>query len=136
MFQKLEHHRIRGIGLCWFSSYLSARKRYVFVNGHISDHLNIPFGVPQGSLLGPLLFLLYINDLRNVYKLLTFYLFAEDRNVYLSSPDLIKLQKTMNRELRKVRKWLVANRLALNIEKNLLFFILITEKFQSPYLLK
>ena len=83
LLQKLEHYGIRGIGLCWFSSYLSARKRYVSVNGHISDHLNISCGVPQGSVPGPLLFLLYINDLSNVSKLLTFYLFAEDTIIYL-----------------------------------------------------
>ena len=122
---------------CWFLSYLSARKQYVSVNGHISDHLNISCGVPQGSVLGPLLFLLYINDLPNVSKLLTFYLFADDTNIYLSSPDLLKLQKTMNRELRKIRKWLAANHLALNIEKtNYVIFILLTGKSQSPYLLK
>ena len=82
--------------------------------GHISDHLNILYSVPQGSMLGPLLLPLCINDLPNISKLLTFqYLFADDTNIYLSSPDLIKLQKTMNRELRKVTKWLAGNRLAI-----------------------
>ena len=137
LLQKLEHYGIRGIANCWFSSYLSARKQYVSVNGHISDHLNISCGVPQGSVREALLFLLYSNDLPNVSKLLTFYLFADDRNIYLSSPDLIKLQKTMNRELRKIRKWLATNRLALNIEKtNYVIFILLTGKSQSPYLSK
>ena len=88
-------------------------------------------------MLGPLLFLLYINDLPNVSKLLTFYLFADDTNIYLSSPDLIKLQKTMNRELRKIRKWLAANRLALNIEKtNYVIFHSSNRKISEPISIK
>ena len=111
LLQKLEHNGIRGIGNCWFSLYLSARKQYVSVNGHTSDHLNISCGVPQGSVVGPLLFLLYINDLPNVSKLLTFYLFADGTIIYLSLPDLITLQ---NR--------LAANHLALNIDKTNCYF--------------
>ena len=137
LLQKLEHYGIRGIANCWFSSYLSARKQNVSVNGHISDHFNISCGVPQGTVLGPPLFLLYINDLPNVSKLLTFYLFADDTNIYLSSSDLIKLQKTMNRDLRKVRKWLAANRLALNIEKtNYVIFHSPNRKISEPISIK
>ena len=67
--------------------------------------------------LGATLFLIYINDLPNVTKSLTFFLFADDTNIYYKSSDLLSIQKIVNRELRKVRKWLEANRLALNIEK-------------------
>ena len=77
----------------------------------------ITHGVPQGSVLGPLLFLMFINDLPNVSKHLTFYLFEDDTNIYFESSDLSYIQKIANRELRKVRKWLEANRLALNIDK-------------------
>ena len=80
----------------WFSSYLSERKQYISVNGHISDYLDIFYGVPQGSVLGPLLFLIYINDLPNVSKLLSFYLFADDINIYFEANDLVSLQKLMN----------------------------------------
>ena len=117
LLKKLEHYGIRGVQLHWFESYLSDRKQFVLVNGHSSDELEIKHGVPQGSVLGPLLFLLYINDLPIISKKLTFYLFADDSNIYFESLDLLHLQKTENKELRKVRKWLESNRLALNINK-------------------
>ena len=118
LLRKLYHYGIRGVPLQWFESYLSNRKQYVSVNGHTSDELLITYGVSQGSVLGPLLFLIFIYDSPNVSKRLTFYLFADYTNIYFESSDLPTIQKVVNQELRKVRKWLEANRLALNIEKN------------------
>ena len=99
----MDHYGIRGIALDWFSSDLSERKQYVSVNSHISDYLDISCGVPQGSVVG-LLFLIYINDLPNVSKFLSFYLFADDTNIYFEATDLVSLQKIMNRELKYVKK--------------------------------
>ena len=93
------------------------RSQYVIVNGHVSDSLTITYGVPQGSVLGPLLFLIYVNDLRSISKILEFYLFADDTSIYFESNNLLTLQKVVDRELRKVKKWFEANRLALNISK-------------------
>ena len=117
LLSKLEHYGIRGCALEWFRSYLSDRKQYVSVNGSNSNLLSITCGVPQGSVLGPLLFLIYINDLPNVSKKLTFYLFADDTNIYYESKDLLNLIKIVNKELRLVKKWLDANKLSLNIDK-------------------
>ena len=117
LLQKLERYGVRGNTLNWFQSYLTGRAQYVTVNGHVSGSLPVLCGVPQGSVLGPLLFLIYVNDLPSVSKVLRFYLFADDTSIYYDSDNLYNLQKVVNRELRKVRKWLDGNRLSLNISK-------------------
>ena len=114
---KLEHYGVRGCSLEWFRSYLSDRNQYVSVNGSNSKFLTITCGVPQGSVLGPLLFFIYINDLANTSEKLKFYLFADDTNIYFESSALSNLIKIVNRELRSVKKWLDANKLSLNIDK-------------------
>ena len=136
LITKMEHG-IRGIALDWFTSYLSNRMQYVSINGHISEYRHISCGVHQGSVLGPLLFLLYINDLPNVSKHLSFYLFADDTNIYFEANDLLTLQKVMNRELRHVKKWLDANKLALNIDKtNFVVFHSPAKYLMEPIILK
>ena len=118
ILEKLQHYGVRGIAFNWFQSYLTNKRQYVEVNGASSDILDVMCGVPQGSVLGQLLFLIFINDLGAVCKKVKFYLFDEDANIYFESDNLDLSEKTMNKELRKVDKWLTTNRLALNIDKS------------------
>ena len=117
LLKKLEHYGIRGNALIWFKSYLANRKQYVSLNGECSESKYITCAVPQGSCLGPLLFLIYINDLPNISEVLHFYLFADDTNIYYEAETVKKLETVLNRELRKLDTWLMVNRLSLNIVK-------------------
>ena len=113
---KLQHYGIRNNMLSWFKSYLTDRKQFVSLNRQNSATLETNCGVPQGSVLGPLL-LLYINDLPNISKALNFYLFADDTNMYYESKSLIDMEKTINKELSKLYLWVNVNRLSLNLDK-------------------
>ena len=117
LLKKLDHYGIRGTALDWYKCYLKDRLQYVFLNGESSDRETITCGVPQGSVLGPLLFLVYINDLPNISNILDFYLFADDTNIYFEDDSLQELEKKVNNELRKLYTWLSVNRLSLNIDK-------------------
>ena len=112
LLSKLNHYGVRGKAYDWFHSYLSNREQFVCINGHNSDSLFITCGVPQGSILGPLLFLLYINDLPNTSKLLSFHLFPDDTNIYCSHKNLNDLELILNQELHAVAEWMKSNRLA------------------------
>lgn len=117
LLKKLDHYGIRGIANNWFNSYLTERYQYVYLNGESSEKKTITCGVPQGSVLGPLMFLIYINDLPNISKVLDFYLFADDTNLYCEDDCLKKLETKINKELKHLYLWLSVNRLALNMDK-------------------
>jgi len=116
--------------LCWEILYRpnciynSNRQQYVDYNGVQSSLLHILTGVPQWSILGPPLFLIYINDIINASKFLHLILFADDTNIFLHHSDLNILQSMSNVELDKLSEWLKSNRLSLNITKtNYIHFI-------------
>ena len=115
---KLHHYGIRGVINDWFSSYLSNRTQTSQIGSDISSKDKILFGVPQGSVLGPLLFLIYINDIYQASHKLNFYLFAHDTNLLYADKNLRSLESVVNAELIKVCEWLNANKLSLNTGKS------------------
>ena len=117
LLQKLDHYGIRGAANDWFRSYLSNRKQIVSLNGFNSQELNVDFGVPQGSVLGPLLFLIYINDLHVAIKYSKTYHFADDTNLLNKNKSLKQLKKHLNLDLRSLCKWLKSNKISLNASK-------------------
>ncbi len=108
---------IRGQSLLWITNYLHNHQQYVQYNQECSELGNISIGVPQGSILGPLLFLLYINDICNISSNVSCILFADDTNIIATGKNLSELFTTMNKEMGKFIKWIHSNKLSLNIEK-------------------
>ena len=119
-FKKLANYGIKDTNFAWLRSYFTNRKQCIQItNGSKSDLQNTTCGVPQGSVLGPLLFLVYINDLPSSSKILNLILFADDTNLFYDHKNVIKLFATVNEELMNINDWFVANKLSLslNIEK-------------------
>ena len=117
LLEKLTLYGIRGNELSWFQSYLKDRKQYTSVGDTFSSVLTIQCGVPQGSILGPLLFILYVNDMPSAVARLNVIMFADDTNLFISSKDIKSSIQIMNEELNKFTEWFCANKLSLNIDK-------------------
>ena len=130
LIRKLEHYGIRGVVKDWFENYLYNRKQIVTYKGVQSEEMTIRSGVHQGSLLCPLLFLLYINDIQYCSELISIVLFADDTNILYSHTCLKKLNEIIQVEINKIADWLNANKLSINTEKNK--FILFRTKNKKP----
>ena len=117
ILRKLSYYGVDQVALNWFSSYLGNRVQKCQVNGHLSSSSVINCGVPQGSIIGPLLFLLYINDLPNCLTIAEPNMYADDTNLTVSADNLADLKHKMNLELANINQWLRVNKLSLNITK-------------------
>ena len=117
LLKKMELYGVRGVALNWMASYLNNRKQYVDIDGELSLYLTVLCGVPQGSILGPKLFILYINDICNVSKILELILFADDTNLFCTDDNLELLSKKISEELNKLSVWFAVNKLSLNLTK-------------------
>ena len=119
LLKKLQHYGICGAAINLMASYLKNRKQFVQFEGYKSDMKAICNGVPQGSILGPLLFLVYINDFPNASKVFNFLMYADDTTLYCCLEDIKSDNKeqVLNNELQRVHSWLNANKLSLNVRK-------------------
>ena len=146
-FDTLDHnillHKLSYYGICntplkWFQSYLSNRIQYVNYHGSISDAQTTSIGVPQGSVLGPLLFLIYINDINSVSPFFQAILYADDTTLtstlccFNDNISVANKSDFINNELDKIYKWLCSNRLSLNIKKTTYMIFHAPQKVLEP----
>ena len=114
---KLWHYGIRGTELRWFKSYLSHRHQYLICS-HASDSTLVTNSIPQGSSLGPLLFLVYINNLPNVVHYSQTGMYADDTGLYTAGLSLLEMETSLNKDLSRFCSWLHANKLSINAVKS------------------
>ena len=117
LLKKLEHYGIRGHSLKLLKSYLEGRTQYVCYGGYESERGPVKCGVPQGSVLGPLFFLIYVNDMVKVCPELGLVLFADDTSIFVKAREPKELFEIVNRGLQKLAKWFRCNKLTLNLKK-------------------
>jgi exonuclease III len=117
LLKKLDHYGVRGIPNNWVRSYLTNRTQFCTYDGKSSNTSNITCGVPQGSILGPLLFLIYVNDLGHIFNTAKAIIFADDTNLISKASSLETLEQSINKEIPTLVSWLHTNRLSLNLKK-------------------
>ena len=122
LLAKVEHYGIHDMANNWFKSYLFDKKKFVSINGHVSNQTSVKHGVPQVSLLGPLLFLVYINDLNHAIKFCKIHHFAEDKNLFHFSKPVNKLNKYINLDMKNLTDRINGNKISLNVKKTELEF--------------
>ena len=117
LLEKLKAYGIQSENLKWFKSYLSNRKQFISYNHSKTEMKTVKCGVPQGSILGPLFLLIFVNDLNNSTKVLDSVLFADNTNLFCSDSDIRAVFEIANQELGQISDLFLSNKLSLNVEK-------------------
>ena len=117
LLNKLSNYGIRGVALNWMKSYLNNRKQFVNVNNTSSTIQGLKYGVPQGSILGPLLFIIYINDLPNISTNVHFIMYADDANIIITGSTMDEIKSKTHALLTKLTEWVNLSALKLNVKK-------------------
>ena len=118
MTSKLKNYDVRGNNLNWFENYLTNHKQFIAYKNKYASFETIKCGVLQGSILGPLLFLIYVNNLNQLSNILDPIMFTDDTNLFYPHHQIKTLLETVNCELNNIHQWFRANKLLLNIKKN------------------
>ncbi len=132
LFIKLRRYGINDSELQWFKSYLTNRRQYVAINNVMSDPCYITAGVPQGSILGPMLFLLFINDMPDVISKCNMEMYADDTLMYAHGTDLDKLKNILNNDLKQLEQWLQRNKMKVNVAKTKVMLFCTSVKKYDP----
>ena len=131
LISKLSGYGIRGTSIEWFKSYLSERKQKCFLNGSLSSNRVLSCGTPQGTILGRLLFLLYINDLPNCLMHSQPRTYADDTHLTLAGNSVDSIELNLNEDLASISEWLTANKLTLNKSKTEFMIIAFRQRLKT-----
>ena len=122
LLQKLAAYKFSNNTQLWSQSYLTSRSQQVNISGKLSDPQQIAAGVPQGSVLGPLLFLVYINDLPLSIQTCMLELFADDATLSSSDPSILNLTNSLNEDLKNFQVWFIRHNMVVNVPKTKAMF--------------
>ena len=132
LLTELEAYGVRGIEKSWFVNYLSGRRQRVVVNGAMSNWSKMVKGVPQGSILGPLLFMIFTNDMPPAVKHCSVNLYADDTTIYCSADDPLRVSHMLEVDLESVLQWIERNHLLMNVAKTQMMVLMQSKEKEAP----